>query len=98
MVEVEIVVAVIAAVTAFFAAIISLISSRMVVKMESRRKHEDFKMQFVKDKLSKLYYPMYIHLMVTNALFKRYFESNTTDDEKTMIEHGWKEENSAIEK
>lgn len=88
--------AIIAAVAAIFASVLSYLSNSKVVMLSNKYLKEREVAQYREKQISKLYFPMHVNLTASNALFKRYFEKSTLDEEKTIIEHSWKRHNDNI--
>ncbi len=88
--------AIVAAVSAIFSAVLSALERRTLHRLQERFAERQESTQFLRDKISKLYMPVSMHLRVTKQLFDRFFEKTTTPDEKTAIEHAWHEHNQAI--
>jgi len=88
--------AVVAAAAALAAAGITAYSSLELKNREELFANRQHAAEFLEQRLTKLYIPVSMHLAVTNALFTRFMELNTSDKEKTAIEHELHDHNSAI--
>ena len=78
------------------AAVIARSSGRDLRRRQELFTRQQESVQFLSEKLDKLYLPLAMRLTVTQGLFDRYFESSTSAEEKTAIEHEWREPNNAI--
>lgn len=88
--------ALIAAATGIVSSIIAGNANKSVKKLENQFLKENESNTFREKQLSDLYFPMHVHLTITQALFKRFFEKNTSESEKENIEHTWKHHNSEM--
>ena len=88
--------AIVAALAAVLASILSYHSNKTVAIINNKYLKERQTSEFRKKQISNLYFPMHVNLVASNALFVRYFEDSTADEEKLIIEHAWKKHNDAI--
>jgi hypothetical protein len=88
--------AIVAAVAAVVGAVVSAIENRSLQRLQERFVQRQESAQFLRDKISKLYMPVSMHLQITKQLFDRYFESTITEEEKLAIEHAMREHNRAV--
>lgn len=78
------------------ATVISIRGDKKITQLEAEISESQEATEFVDDKLTNLYVPISMHLAATNGLFDRFFEPNTTDAEKTAIEHEMHHHNAEI--
>lgn len=90
------VVAGVAAVAAVVAAGIATITSLYVRRRDQQFLKLKQSTEFLQAQLDNLYMPVAVGLSNTNRLFARYFQDDTTDSEKEIIEHAWELFNSEI--
>jgi len=88
--------ALIAAIAAVTSAVVSSHSNKSVAQLQAYYIKEKESIEFIKEQLSKLYYPVSLHLKATNHLFKRYSEATTSEEEIKIIEHAMKDHNQEI--
>lgn len=87
--------AIIAAVAAVLAALVTAVNTYMVRRLDNRLTKARRTTDFISAKLQQLYLPVSMSLKATKILFDRYFEVDD-DAEKACIEHAWKEHNSLV--
>ena len=88
--------AIIAAVSGLASSYIATKSSRSLKILEEKFHKEKETNSFREKQLSCLYFPMHVHLTLTQAMFKRFFEKGTSELEKENIEHTWKHYNDKM--
>jgi len=88
--------AIIAAAAAVSATVVTAVANRSLRRLRERFTRHQESVQFLQDKISRLYVPMAIHLRITKQLFLRYTAGVTTEHEKTLIEHALREFNGTV--
>jgi hypothetical protein len=88
--------AAVAAAAAIFAAGVTAYSTVQLKAREEAFTDRQRAVDFLGERLTKLYVPVSMHLAATDVLFKRFNEPNTSRAERTAIEHEMHDHNSAV--
>lgn len=95
-VDVSLVIALIAAATSIVSAVIAARSSSGLRMREEQFTRHIESLQFLRDKLTKLYIPMTMYLRITRSLYDRYTEASTTHEERAAIEETARQYNAMM--